>query len=70
MGISRLGHNSGEGKELLNQRDNAERRTNGYKQTVNKFKLLIRRIRLNITRAGFQAAFGQGWAQEEQRPEV
>lgn len=52
MRIIRLGHNSGEGKELLNQRDNAERRTNGYKQAINKFRLLIRKICLSIIRAG------------------
>jgi len=52
-----LGHNSREGEELLNQRNNAERRTNGYKQTINKFRLLIRGINLNIIRAGLQTAF-------------
>lgn len=52
MHVSRLGHNSREGKELLNLKDNAETRTNGYKQTINKFRLVIRRICLNIQRAG------------------
>lgn len=59
MHVSRLGRNSREEKELLNQRDNAERRTNRYKQTINKFMLLISSVCLNIRSPGLQAAFRQ-----------
>lgn len=67
--ISRLGHNSGEGKELLNLKDNAETRTNGYKQTINKCRLVIRRVCLNILRAGLQIAFPGEQAGEGAHPD-
>lgn len=59
MHVSRLGHNSREGKKLLNQRDNAERRTNRYKQTINKFVLLISSVCLNIRSPGLEPASTQ-----------